>query len=382
MRVDPRTDAALRGSLTIIDTEKLTGVEIEAGRQPSDMVFTADGKTLYVANSDEDTVGVFDTGKREFVGALPLRPALDPGFGQIPNALALSGDGKTLYVACGGINAVAALTLPAGEVSGYFPAAWYPIAVAERAGRLFIASSKGFGAREGKEKAAFRVTGSVGTVQFIETAQLPPKAELTRQGRPEQWLGEERVAGAVTMCLRCRFPSARGSHRSSSTWCLSLQENHTYDSTLGDMKEGNGNAQLCIFGEDVTPNQHALSRQWVLLDNTYTSGTNSADGHQWTVSGVANGYIEQNYSQRHTRSYPYDGGDPLAYSPEGFLWNSRDQGRQNRCGSMASSSTNRTSSTRRRGKPAATLNVEGAVGGLPLREERSLRSRPTPTMRR
>jgi hypothetical protein len=99
-----------------------------------------------------------------------------------------------------------------------------------------------------------------------------------------------------------------------------IKENHTYDSTLGDVKEGNGDPNLCTFGEEVTPNQHALAREWVLLDNTYTSGTNSADGHQWTVSAVANGYMEQNYSA-HVRSYPYDGGDALAYSPQGFLWN-------------------------------------------------------------
>jgi hypothetical protein len=99
-----------------------------------------------------------------------------------------------------------------------------------------------------------------------------------------------------------------------------IKENHTYDTTLGDIKEGNGDPALTIFGENVTPNQHALARQFVLLDNTYTSGTNSADGHQWVSSSVANGYMEQNY-QSYARSYPYDGGDALAYSPAGFLWN-------------------------------------------------------------
>ena len=100
-----------------------------------------------------------------------------------------------------------------------------------------------------------------------------------------------------------------------------IKENQTYDSLLGDMKEGNGDPKLCLFGEDVSPNHHALAREFVLLDNTYTSGTNSADGHQWTVSAIGNGYIEQNYDA-HSRSYPYDGGDPLAFSPKGFLWTS------------------------------------------------------------
>ena len=72
VRVDPRTDAALRGSLSIIDTEKLTAGEVDAGRQPSDMVFSADGKLLYVANSDEDSVGVFDTASHAFVKSLPF----------------------------------------------------------------------------------------------------------------------------------------------------------------------------------------------------------------------------------------------------------------------------------------------------------------------
>src|SRR5438067_679149 len=73
-RVDPRTDAVLRGSLTIIDTEKRTAVEIEAGRQPSDLAFSADGLTLYIANSDDDTVGVFDRERRAFVRTFALRP--------------------------------------------------------------------------------------------------------------------------------------------------------------------------------------------------------------------------------------------------------------------------------------------------------------------
>jgi YVTN family beta-propeller protein len=320
VRVDPRTDATLRGSLTIVDTEKLTTEEIEIGRQPSDMVFSRDGKTLYIANSDEDTVGVFDTAQRKLAGTFSLHPPQDPGFGQIPNSLALSHDGKTLYVACGGANAVASLDLPSGTISGYFPAGWYPIAVAERDARLFIASSKGFGTRYAKTGEAYKVTGSVGTVQFIETAQLPPKAELTRQVALNNGWGKSELPPRPGLSA-VPIPERAGEPSLFKHVVFIIKENHTYDSTLGDVREGNGDARLCMFGEEITPNQHALARQWVLLDNTYTSGTNSADGHQWTVSGVANGYMEQNYAA-HSRSYPYDGGDPLAYSPEGFLWNS------------------------------------------------------------
>ena len=103
-----------------------------------------------------------------------------------------------------------------------------------------------------------------------------------------------------------------------------IKENHTYDIDLGDVAEGNGDKSLCIFGEDVTPNEHALARQFTLLDNTYTSGSDSADGHQWTDSAIANAYVEQNFDSS-ARSYPFNGGDPLACSPAGFLWNAAAQ---------------------------------------------------------
>ena len=196
---------------------------------------------------------------------------------------------------------MATIDLPKGNVSGYIPAGWYPIAVAEQQGRLIIASSKGLGSRYRKAKEGFKVTGSVGTVQFIEPAQMQPKAERTRKWRWNNgWVESSFPRGPDVS--PCRFRSESANRRSFKHVIFIIKENHTYDSTLGDMKEGNGAADLCLFGEEVTPNQHALARQWVLLDNTYTSGTNSADGHQWTVSGVANAYMEQNFHSAHSRS--------------------------------------------------------------------------------
>ena len=44
-----------------------------------------------------------------------------------------------------------------------------------------------------------------------------------------------------------------------------IKENRTYDQVLGDMKEGNGDTNLCLFPEGVTPNHHQLARDFVLL---------------------------------------------------------------------------------------------------------------------
>ena len=98
-----------------------------------------------------------------------------------------------------------------------------------------------------------------------------------------------------------------------------IKENRTYDQVFGDVPQGQGDPELCIFGEQVTPNQHRLAREFVLLDNFYCSGVLSADGHQWTDEAYATDYVEKSFGGW-PRSYPYDGNDALAYARSGFLW--------------------------------------------------------------
>ncbi len=74
-----------------------------------------------------------------------------------------------------------------------------------------------------------------------------------------------------------------------------IKENRTYDQVLGDMKEGNGDTSLCLFGEKITPNLHALAREFVLLDNFYVDAEVSADGHNWSMGGYATDYLEKTW---------------------------------------------------------------------------------------
>lgn len=318
VRVDPRTDAVKRGSLSFINTADLSATSVDAGRQPAGMAFSPDGKALFVANSDEDTVSEWDPAARRPRRTFSIRPPEDPGFGQIPTSVTLSQDGKRLFVACGGANSVAVVELgQRPRISGYIPAGWFPIALQQRGEALYVASSKGIGARPENAAGKYRVHASVGLVQFLKEADYGDLRALTQQVAANNRWGQELPPrpGRAPVPV----PERVGEPSVFKHVVYIIKENHTYDLTLGDMPEGNGDKSLCTFPEEVTPNQHALAREFVLLDNTYTSGTNSADGHQWTMSGVANSYIEHNYGA-HSRSYPYDGGDPLAYSPEGFLW--------------------------------------------------------------
>src|SRR5439155_7320460 len=86
---------------------------------------------------------------------------------------------------------------------------------------------------------------------------------------------------------------------------------------------GNGDASLCIFGERITPNQHKLVRNFILLDNTYCAGILSADGHQWSTTAFGTDYLEKSFAGW-PRSYPdgmgTDEADAIAYAPSGFIW--------------------------------------------------------------
>ncbi len=319
VRIDRTTDAALRGSISFIDTKTFARRELEAGRQPAGLCLTHDGKTLYVANSDEDTVSAIDVVERRVRRTVSLEPALDTGFGQMPNDLVISSDQKLLYVTCGGANAVAVLTLPDLAVKGYFSTGWFPLALTERGGRLFVGSSKGIGARL-KGGKGYHSAGTISTVQFIAQSDRLDLPALTRQvASNNHWATPELAPRPDRKPVP--IPERVGEPSLFHHVVYIIKENHSYDLDMGDVGEGNSDQSLCLFGEEITPNEHALARDFVLLDNTYASGTNSADGHQWTDSAIANAYVEQNY-ESYARSYPFNGTDPLAYSPAGFIWTS------------------------------------------------------------
>ena len=121
---------------------------------------------------------------------------------------------------------------------------------------------------------------------LLAQAKLPPRENRLPQPVPDR-VGEPSVFQHVLYIIK---------------------ENRTYDQVLGDVKQGNGNSDLCIYGERVTPNQHKFVNDFVLLDNTFCSGIISAEGHQWTDSALANDYIQRSFAGW-PRSYPGAGGE-------------------------------------------------------------------------
>src|SRR5579872_3623925 len=211
----------------------------------------------------------------------------------MPCALAIRD--RTAYVCNGGDNAICEIDLDSGKVRGFRPAGFYPVAIAlgPAGRRAFVLNTKGNGSVWRTARGwAGNVHDFQGTVSVIDlTADL--KAATERVATDNGW---NRDRGA----LQPRLAVYHGAIRHV---LYVIKENRTYDEVLGDMPQGNGDPALCGLGENVTPNHHALARQFTLFDNAYVCGTNSAEGHQWCTQALANDYVEHFYSAFRTYSF-------------------------------------------------------------------------------
>lgn len=296
--------------------------EVAVGLHPSDLALQRDATSLYAANANSDTVSVIDTKTFRVIETILVRPDETLPFGSITCGLALSDDGRMLFAANGGNNAVAVIALGTKSVvQGFIPAGWFPGAVATDGRHVFIANIKGEGSRQKQpERSGWHVKWHRGTVSRVA---LPTAAELTT------YTAQVRADALVPQSLRAfekaqtglapvPIPARTGEPSVFEHVVYVLKENRTYDQVFGDIKRGNGDSSLCIYGRDVTPNHHALAEQFALLDNYYCNGVLSADGHQWATQGITTDYQEKTFGGW-ARSYDF-GSDPLAFAPTDFIW--------------------------------------------------------------
>lgn len=336
VRVDPKRHIASDGSVSVVDLEAGRELnEIGVGLHPSGLAITPDGRHVCVANANSDTISVIDTGSDAVVETISTRPAEKLPFGSGPNAIATSADGKLLYVSNGTNNAIAVIDLapPHSRMSGCLPTGWYPAGLVVDAGRkaLYVANIKGIGSRNGQPSKRHKFKGQTvfaynsrdyqGTVSLIPIPPADQLATLTQDvlANNRQTLSVSALAPPRADASPRAIPERHGEPSPIKHVLYIIKENRTYDQVFGDMPQGEGDPELCIFGRNVTPNHHKLAEEFVLLDNFYCSGVLSADGHQWTDEAYVTDYLEKSFGGW-PRSYPYDGLDAMAYSPSGFLW--------------------------------------------------------------
>jgi YVTN family beta-propeller protein len=306
----------------------------QTGAHPSDMLADSHDRLL-VACANTNAVYVHDIGDgavRERI-SVAMHPKSPPG--STPNALALSPDGTRLYVANADNNAVAVVTLaPVGSrVDGFIPTGWYPTALCLSADgrRLFVANGKGLRSMPNPlgpqptvpststtEYVGRIQKGALSIISVPEEAQLKILTTRTLANSPyaDELLEKASVSGKVV-------PARPGGGSPIRYVMYIIKENRTYDQVLGDMKEGNGDPRLVLFGEKITPNHHKLAREFVLFDNFYVDADVSADGHNWSVGALANDYVQKvwptQYGGRRPQ-YDFEGQDPITRSPGGYLW--------------------------------------------------------------
>ena len=293
------------GSVSLVDLKTGKAEHITVGIHPTAVL--VNGDKAYIANAMSDSVSELDLSKKSVTRSFGLKYKGERLLGGMPNALALHQD--TLYVADGGDNAIAEIDLKSGELKGFRPVGYFPVAVgiSNDAKSAFVLNSKGNGS------VARTTLGRAGNAHdFQGTVSI---LDLNRPIGVET----EKVAENNHWNTAARKPALKVYNGGIEHVIYIIKENRTYDEVFGDLPQGNGDPKLASLGAKVMPNHQKLATEFTLFDNGYVSGTNSADGHAWSTQAMATEYLEHFYVG-YSRTYPDDGTDAMGISSGGAIW--------------------------------------------------------------
>jgi YVTN family beta-propeller protein len=311
--------------------------EIKVGDHPNEMILTKNGKTLMVANALDNSVSVVDLTTRKEIEVLNAALYPDSPNGSTTNSLALTEDEKTLFVANADNNCLAVFdveTLGKSRSKGFIPTGWYPTSVRVVGSKILVANGKGMSSsanpegpsplKKKRDGRAEQYIGQLfkGSLSFIDLPDdktLAAYSRLVYENVPYSKAKELATEGEVGNPI----PMKVGAPSPIKYVFYIIKENRTYDQVLGDLKEGNGDPNLCLFPEKVTPNQHKIVKDYVLLDNFYVDAEVSADGHNWSMAAYANDFVEKTWPTSYGGrggNYDYEGTRQVAFPKSGFIW--------------------------------------------------------------
>lgn len=330
--------------VAFLDTKKRQITDsISSQYSPNELLLNKKGNYLFVANGGDNSVSIINTQTKKVVEVISSAVHPTQLTGSTPNGLALSEDEHTLYIANADNNCLAVFNVSKiGESTskGFIPTGWYPTNVKYCSNRIWVANGKGF--------------TSMANPQGPQPASISDDSELHKGSSPDkrlQYIGglfkgtlsiidkpEEALLKNYTQMVYDNTPFNK-KHQAPSQGnpipfkqgevspiryvFYIIKENRTYDQVLGDVKKGNGDPELCLFPEKVTPNIHALADEYVLLDNFYVDAEVSADGHNWSMGAYANDYVEKTWPTQYGKrggGGDYGGNRKITYSKDGFIW--------------------------------------------------------------
>jgi YVTN family beta-propeller protein len=334
--------------ILVYDTRKNKLIDsVAVGDNPNDICLTAKGTYLYVANANDNSVSVIDIKKRKVLETLNAALYTTKLSGSTTNGVSLSSDEKTLYIANADNNCLAVFDVskPGNSASrGFIPAGWYPTCVRVVQNKLFVTNGKGltpFANPRGPNPTARKqpvvlhegIPDKPAEVQYIagmfkgdlEIIDVPDDKQMTIYSqsvykntpyrKEEEQVADGQAGNPV--------PQKIGDASPIKYVFYIIKENRTYDQVLGDLPQGNGDKNLVLFGEKVTPNQHALATQFVLLDNFYVDGEVSSDGHNWSMGAYATDFLEKSWPSYYGRrggSEASSGLMEVANNKDGYIW--------------------------------------------------------------
>jgi YVTN family beta-propeller protein len=320
---NPATGATTTGTVSVIDlaTPSAAVGTINVGLHPT-AVYASNG-TVFVTDISSNEVSIIDSRRDRVVQTISTQPWPEASVGYEPDAVTLTGDGH-LLVTLGRANAVAVYryTRPQEPVSyvGLLPTDYFPAEITTVGGNVVVSNTRGID--------ALRPTTAGGhnthdTTSSLTEFKLPSDRVIRRESgkvfQENGWSsGSVKLANRYSKAKPVPVPARIGDPSVIKHVFLIVKENRTYDQLFGDIPQGNGDPALTEFGENVTPNQHALAEQFGLYDNFYDVGTNSAEGHNWLMQADDPEYTESSAGE-YTRSYDTED-DALGHQNSGFLW--------------------------------------------------------------
>ncbi|MBG7705012.1 phosphoesterase [Streptomyces sp. MC1] len=319
---DPKTGATTTGTVSVInlaDPSAAVGT-IDVGLHPT-AVYAQRG-AVFVTNTADNNVSVINTAKDKVVQTIATQPWPEASVGYEPDAVTLTDDGH-LLVTLGRANAVAVYryTSPQEPVSyvGLLPTDYFPAEITTVGKKVVVSNTRGIDARRpaGAGHGTHDTTSSL--TQFTLPSDRVIRSQTEKVFQQNGWTGDSvRLAKGNSHAKPQPVPTRIGDPSTIKHVFLIVKENRTYDQLFGDIAKGNGDPSLAQFGENVTPNQHALAEQFGLYDNTYDIGTNSAEGHNWLMQADNPEYTESSAGE-YKRSYDTED-DALGHQKTGFLW--------------------------------------------------------------
>ena len=356
--VDGKTDVAREGFVEVLDTQGRSLKRLSVGLSPIGLAHHPKRPFVYVADAGSDTVTVIDAKSLAVVERIPMGL---PGtaYGVVPTTILPSADGEHILVALGRLNALAWVRLGRGSggdaagssrVEDYIPVGEYPtgLAWADSGRVLWVANLEGFGPyatiasgfdkafrsdypRPG-EREGFSTDGNYNAHRqqnVLSVLPWPPSAarlaQWTQEVTADRFLhAAQRNAEALRAAPRPGIPPRPIPERLGEPSVFRhvvyiIKENRTYDQVLGDLRQGQGDPRLTVFGRGITPNHHALAEEFALLDQYYLPAKSSAEGHPWATTAFLSDYVERNV-RAWFRGYPHTILDALVPPKTGYLW--------------------------------------------------------------